>query len=104
MENTGKDNFKDKVLSSDLPVLVYFYSDLQAPCLLVDIPLEKLEAAYAGRVAFFKVDVLKETELCGKYSVLSVPRMILFRQGEVAASRMGSASYSVLESFIKAYI
>ena len=62
------------------------------------------EKAYSDRLDFYKMDINECVDTCLKYSVLSVPKMMFFRDGREVAERMGSASSSVLESFIKAHI
>ncbi len=104
MEKIRDCDFKEKVLESSKPVLLYFFSPLQVPCLLVENPLESLEKAYSDRLDFYKMDINECVDTCLKYSVLSVPKMMFFRDGREVAERMGSASSSVLESFIKAHI
>ncbi len=104
MEIIKDSDFKEKVIESRKDILVYFYSPLQVPCLLVENSLENLEKTYAGKLDFFMMDINEGVDTCLRYGVLSVPKMIIFRSGEPVATRIGSASSAVLEAFIKAHI
>lgn len=104
MEKIRDEEFKEKVLENKRPVLLYFYSPLQVPCLLVEAPLENLEKMYQEKICFYKMDINEGVDTCLKYEVLSVPKMLLFKDGIVVALRMGSASSAVIEAFIKAHI
>ena len=104
METIKDLDLKEKVLEEKSPVLLYFYSPLQVPCLLVEAPLENLEKEYEGRVRFYKMNISEGVDTCLKYGVLSVPKMLIFKDGHVVAQRVGSASSAVLASFIKASI
>ena len=57
-----------------------------------------------GRVRFYKMNISEGVDTCLKYGVLSVPKMLIFKDGHVVAQRVGSASSAVLASFIKAHI
>ena len=104
METIKDTDFKEKVLKEERPVLLYFFSPLQVPCLLVEAPLENLEKEYEGRIVFYKMNINESVDTCLKYGVLSVPKMLIFKDGQVVAKRVGSASSSVLNTFIKAHI
>lgn len=104
METIRDEDIKEKVLESKRPVLLYFFSPLQVPCLLIENPLENLEKEYEGKVDFYKMDINQGVNTCLSYGVLSVPKILIFKDGHVEAKRVGCASLSVLDTFIKAHI
>ena len=79
METIKDTDFKEKVLKEERPVLLYFFSPLQVPCLLVEAPLENLEKEYEGRIVFYKMNINESVDTCLKYGVLSVPKMLIFK-------------------------
>ena len=83
------DNFKKEVLESDKVVLVDFYADWCGPCKLTSPIIDKL-AEEMKDVIFVKVDVDKNQELAGQYSVFSIPTFILFKKGEVVNQMVGA--------------
>ncbi len=104
MENIKDEDLKNKVVENPKKVLLFFYSPLQVPCLFAERSLENLESQYSDDLTFYKMDIKDAVDTCLKYSVLSVPKMLILDKGNVVAQRMGSASSSVLETFIKAHI
>ncbi len=91
------DDFKSQVLESPKPALVEFGAPWCGPCKMLEPVLKDLSETYAGQVDFFTVDVDQNPELVMEYGVMSVPTMILFRNGEPVHQVMGFKPKNVLE-------
>jgi thioredoxin 1 len=87
------------VLASDVPVLVDFYADWCGPCKALAPTLDQL-AAENPQVRVVKVDIDESPELAARYGVRSVPRLMVFKGGQVAAQQSGVASKSRLTAML----
>lgn len=93
-------DFDKEVLQSDVPVLVDFWATWCMPCKMLAPVIEEL-AAEAKGYKVGKVDVDQEPELARKYRVMSIPTVLVFKNGEVAASSVGVQSKEALENLLK---
>lgn len=85
----GKGDFAEKVLDSEAPVLVDFYSDSCIACKRLSPALGGAEEALEGAVRFYKVNTAFEPELTAEYDILSQPTLLLFRSGKEQARKSG---------------
>lgn len=86
----GDADFKEQVLQADAPTLVDFYADWCGHCREIAPLLEDLAREDQVRIA--KVDVDKNPKLANGYKIMSIPALLLFKDGEVAARKIGGAS------------
>lgn len=84
------DNFKQEVLDSQIPVLIDFWATWCMPCQMVTPVIEALAQEYSGKLKVGKVNVDKEGELAAKYSVMSIPALLFFKNGQVVDSVIGA--------------
>ncbi|MHB1390580.1 MAG: thioredoxin [Thermoleophilia bacterium] len=83
-------NFDDEVLKSELPVLVDFWAEWCAPCRMVGPVMEEIAGEYAGRVKVGKLNVDANREIAARYEIMSIPTVILFRDGEIDRQVVGA--------------
>ena len=81
--------FDQKVLQSKIPVLVDFWATWCRPCLMAAPIIDELSKEYADKVAFTKINVDENHQAATKYGVMSIPNMIIFKGGKVAAQIVG---------------
>ena len=82
-------NFETEVLKSTDPVLVDFWAEWCPPCRMLSPTIDKLATDYAGKVKVGKVDTDSNRDVSIKYGIMSIPTVILFRNGEVAQKFVG---------------
>jgi thioredoxin 1 len=87
----NQDNFDEKVLKSDKPVLLDFYSDTCIPCKRMAGPLGDVEDEYEGKLYVYKVNVNYDEELAAKYQVMSAPTLVFLVNGEEKSRMSGAA-------------
>ena len=80
-------NFEEEVLKSEIPVLVDFYADWCGPCQMMAPVIGQLAGEYEGRVKIGKLNVDENPDIAVRYKVMSIPTMIIFRNGEVLVQR-----------------
>ena len=93
------ENFEKEVLQSDVPVLVDFWATWCMPCKMLAPVIEEI-AAEADGYKVGKVDVDQEPELAQKYRIMSIPSILVFKNGKVAASTVGVQPKAVLKELL----
>jgi thioredoxin 1 len=89
--------FDEQVLQSEKPVLVDFWAEWCGPCHAVMPVLEKIAEEQAGELTLVKVNIDEEQELASRYGVMSIPTMILFKDGEPSAAVIGAQPKGAIE-------
>jgi thioredoxin 1 len=82
-------NFEQKVLKSEIPVLVDFWAPWCRPCLMAAPVLDELADEYAGRITFAKLDVDQNAKTAAKYGIMAIPNLIIFKDGEPISNIVG---------------
>jgi thioredoxin 1 len=95
-------NFQKEVLDSPLPVLLDFWAEWCNPCRMIAPSVEQLAAAYQGKVVVGKVNVDAEAELAAQFNIISIPTLMVFKGGQVAAQKVGAFPKHDIEALIKA--
>ena len=93
--------FQDDVLGSDKPVLVDFWAEWCGPCRMIAPALEEIGAEMADRVTVVKLNIDDNPTAPAKYGVRGIPTMILFNGGSVAATKVGAAPKTQLQSWLE---
>jgi thioredoxin 1 len=94
------DDFDREVLRSDVPVVVDFYADWCGPCRIVSPIMESLSEQYIGKVKFVKINTDANEELAIRYNVMSIPTILIFKNGEIRETMIGAASASTYKQKI----
>lgn len=90
------EQFEDKVLKSPQPVLVDFFATWCGPCKMQTPILEEVSAEISGKGSIYKVDVDQEIALASRFNVMSVPTLILFKDGQASQQFVGVQSKETL--------
>lgn len=96
-----KANFEQEVLKSDKPILVDFWAQWCGPCRAVGPVMDELADEYNGKVKISKVNVDEEGELAAKYRIMSIPTVMLFKNGEVVEKIIGAKSKNEFASILE---
>ena len=94
------DDFDEKVLNSDLPVLVDFWADWCGPCKMIAPIVEELSQEYDGKLDFAKLDVDSSPNIAMTYGVRSIPTLLIFKEGKPVDQIVGAVPKGVLKKKI----
>lgn len=97
-------NFKKEVLDSDLPVLVDFWAPWCQPCLMAGPVIEELAKEYEGKLKVGKLNVDENSKTAQKYGILSIPTVIVFKEGKEVKRQIGFPGKTGYEELIKEVI
>ena|ERR1700678_3142013 len=92
--------FNTEVLQSARPVLVDYWAEWCGPCKMIAPALDESAESYAGRLDFAKLNVDENQSVPHRYHVRGIPTLMLFKNGEVVATKVGAVSKSQLAAFI----
>ncbi|MDD5033725.1 MAG: thioredoxin TrxA [Methylococcaceae bacterium] len=94
------DNFDDKVLKAGNPVLVDYWAEWCGPCKMIAPILEEIARDYQGKLTVAKLNIDENPSTPQRYGVRGIPTLMLFKNGEVEATKVGALSKSQLATFI----
>lgn len=97
-------NFEEEVINSSKPVLVDFWAEWCGPCRALTPILEEVAANNSDKIQFTKINIDENPQAPSKYGVMSIPTLILFKNGQVEAVKMGLLSKSQLSAFVESNV
>jgi len=98
--HVGDDNFEEEILRADKPALVDFWAPWCGPCKALGPAVEALAGQYGDRIKVTKVNIDEHPKTAETYGVMSIPTLILFKEGKVLDTLIGLVPRERLEAFI----
>ncbi len=94
------DSFEHEVLQSDIPVLVDYWAEWCGPCKMIAPLLDDIIGDYAGKLKIAKLNIDENSATPPKYGIRGIPTLMIFKGGDVEATKVGALSKSQLTAFI----
>jgi len=101
MTQANETNFKNEVLTANLPVVVDFWAPWCGPCKAVAPVFEDLAKEYSGKVKFVKVNIDENPALAAQYGIMSIPTLVFFSDGKAVGQVVGAIGKSELKKKIQ---
>ncbi len=98
------ENFEEEVVSCDVPVLVDYWAEWCGPCKMVGPLVEELAEEFSEKLKVGKLDVDQNKLSASRQNVMSIPTLLIFKEGSVVAQQVGALSKSQLTDFIESNI
>ncbi len=97
-------SFADDVLGASGPVLVDFWAEWCGPCRMIAPALEEISKELGAKVTIAKLNIDENPEVPGRYGVRGIPTMLLFKDGQPVATKVGAAPRSQIQQWLEAQL
>ena len=97
-------SFEADVLKAGTPVLVDYWAEWCGPCKMIAPILDEVAGAYQGKLTIAKMNVDENREIPAKFGIRGIPTLMLFKNGELAATKVGAMSKAQLTAFIDQHV
>ena len=97
-------NFETEVMSSDKPVLVDFWAEWCMPCRMIAPLIEEIAATYAGKLKVGTVNVDEQPDLANRFGIISIPALLVFKNGELVQQKLGAVPKHEIEGLFKSLL
>jgi len=104
IQHVTDDTFENEVLQAQSPVLVDYWAEWCGPCKAIAPTLEEVAKEYSGKLKVAKVNVDENQEIPRKYGIRGIPTLMLFKNGNIEATKVGALSKSQLTAFLDSNI
>ena len=104
IQHVSDESFDSDVLKSDVPVLVDYWTEWCGPCKVIAPVLEEIASEYDGKMKVCKLDIDANEVTPPKYGIRGIPTLMLFKNGNVEATKVGALSKSQLTAFLDSNI
>jgi thioredoxin 1 len=104
IQHVSDESFDSDVLNSDVPVLVDYWAEWCGPCKVIAPVLEEIASEYDGKIKICKLDIDANEATPPKYGIRGIPTLMLFKNGNVEATKVGALSKSQLTAFLDSNI
>jgi thioredoxin 1 len=101
MKQVSDDSFKTDVLKAEGPVLVDFWAEWCGPCKQIAPSLEKLAGEMGGKLTFTKINIDDNPHTPTQFGVRGIPTLMIFKDGQVAATKVGALPESKLKEWVE---
>ncbi|MEX2525780.1 MAG: thioredoxin TrxA [Gammaproteobacteria bacterium] len=102
--HVSDETFDDEVLNSNKPVIVDYWAEWCGPCKMIAPILDEIADEYEGKLTIAKLNIDDNQDTPQKYAVRGIPTLMIFKEGEVAGTKVGALSKSQLSAFIDSVI
>ena len=104
IKHTTDATFEADVLKSETPVLVDYWAEWCGPCKMIAPILDEVATGYDGRLQIAKMNVDENREVPAKFGIRGIPTLMLFKGGQLAATKVGALSKAQLAAFIEPHL
>ena len=98
--HVSDDSFEQEVLQSEMPVLIDYWAEWCGPCKMIAPVLDEVASEYADKIRVAKLNIDENPATPPKYGIRGIPTLMLFKNGEVEATKVGAVSKAQLTAFV----